>query len=70
MNKMLVLPMEVVAPSLRAYKKNGLTPQEYNEAKMMELELENDERVQAFNYMLIQKNKVAQTYNMNQQERL
>ena len=30
---------------------------------MMELESRNDRRIQAFNYMLIQKNKVAQTYN-------
>ena len=30
---------------------------------MMELELVDDRRIQAFNYMLIQKNKVARTYN-------
>ena len=30
---------------------------------MMELESTDDRRIQAFNYMLIQKNKVAQTYN-------
>ena len=30
---------------------------------MMELEATNDRRIQAFKYMLIQKNKVAQTYN-------
>ena len=30
---------------------------------MMELESMDDRRIQAFNYMLIQKNKVAQTYN-------
>ena len=30
---------------------------------MMELELIDDRRMKAFNYMLIQKNKVAQTYN-------
>ena len=33
-----VLPMEVVVPSLRVSRKNGLNPQEYNEAMMMELE--------------------------------
>ena len=58
-----VLSMEVVVPSLRVSSQNGLTPQEYNEAMMMELESENDRRIQAFNYMLIQKNKVAKTYN-------
>ena len=30
---------------------------------MMELESADDKRIQAFNNMLIQKNKVAQTYN-------
>ena len=30
---------------------------------MMELESVDDRRIQALNYMLIQKNKVAQTYN-------
>ena len=30
---------------------------------MMELESTDDRRIKAFNYMLIQKNKVAQTYN-------
>ena len=53
------LPMEVVVPSLRVSRKNGLTPYEYNEAMMIELESADDRRVQAFNYMLIQKNKVA-----------
>ena len=58
-----VLPMEVVVPSLRVSRQNGLTPQEYCEAMMMELESTYDKRIQAFNYMSIQKNKVAQTYN-------
>ena len=56
-----VLLMEVVVPSLRVFKQNGLTPQEYSEAMIMELKLVDDRRIQAFNYMLIQKNKVAQT---------
>ena len=51
--------MEVVVPSLRVSRKNGLTSQEYSEAIIMELESTNDRRIQAFNYMLIQKNKVA-----------
>ena len=50
-------------PSLRVSRQNGLTPQEYCEAMMMELESTYDKRIQAFNYMSIQKNKVAQTYN-------
>ena len=58
-----VLPIEVVVPSLRVSRKNGLTLQEYSETMMMELKSADDRRIQAFNYMLIQKNNVAQTYN-------
>ena len=49
-------------PFLRVSRQKGLTPQEYNEGMMMELESTNDRRIQAFNYMLIHKNKMAQTY--------
>ena len=59
----VVLPMEIVVPSLTLSSKNFLTYQEYSEAMMMELESVDDRRIQAFNYMLIQKNKVAHTYN-------
>ena len=55
--------MEVVVHSLRVFSQNGLTPQEYNGTMMMELESTEDRRVQAFNHMLVQKNKVTQTYN-------
>ena len=58
-----ILPMEVVVPSIRVSRKNGLTPQEYSEAMIMELKSTYDRKLQAFNNMLIQKNKVAQTYN-------
>ena len=50
-------------PSLRVSRKNDLTPQEYSKTIMMELELADDRRIQAFNNMLIQKNKVTHTYN-------
>ena len=43
-----ILPMEVVMPSLRVFRKNDLTPQEYSEAMMMEPELADDRRIQAF----------------------
>ena len=59
----VVLPMEVVVPSLRVSKQNSLTPQEYSEVMMMGLKFIDDRRMQAFNHMLVQKNKVAQTYN-------
>ena len=57
------LTMEVVIPSLIVSWKNGLTSQEYSETMMMELECANYKRMQTFNYMLVHKNKVAQTYN-------
>ena len=47
-------------PSLRVSMQNGLTSQEYSEAMMMELESADDRRIQSFNNMLIQKNKVVQ----------
>ena len=50
-------------PSLRVSRKNGLTPQEYSEAMIMELEFADDKRMETFNYMLVQKNNVAYTYN-------
>ena len=49
--------------SLRVSRQNGLTLKEYSEAMMMELKSEDDRIMQAFNNMLIQKNKLAQTYN-------
>ena len=58
-----VLPIEIVVSSLRVLRQNGITPQEYSEAMMMELESADNRRIQAFNNMLIQKNKVAHTYN-------
>ena len=49
-------------PSLRVSRKNGLNPQEYSEAMMMKLEFADARRMQAFKHMLVQKNKVVQTY--------
>ena len=48
-----ILPMEVVVHYLRVFRKYDLTPQEYSEAMMMELESADGRRIQAFNYMLI-----------------
>ena len=58
-----MLPMEVVVPSLRISKHNGLNPQEYIEAMMMELEALDGKRLQALNHIMIQKKKVARAYN-------
>ena len=58
-----MLPMEVVIPSLRVFKHNGLNPQEYSEVMMMELEALDRKRLQALDHIMIQKNKVAKAYN-------
>ena len=58
-----MLPMEVVVPSLWVSRQNGLNPQEYSEAMMMELEALDGKRLQALNHIMIQKKKVAWVYN-------
>ena len=40
-------------PSLRVSRKNDLTPQEYSEVMMMELNFADNRRMQAFNHMLV-----------------
>ena len=59
----VVLPMEVVVPSLRVAKQNGLTLEEYNEAMIMELENIDEERMQALNNLIAQKKKISRIYN-------
>ena len=53
----------MVVPSLMVSKKNGLNPQEYSEAMMMELEALDGKRLQVLDHIMIQKKKVAQAYN-------
>ena len=48
-----MLSMEVLVPSLRVSKQNGLYPQEYNVAVMMELEALNGKRLQALDHIMI-----------------
>ena len=55
--------MEVLVPSLRVFKLNGLNPQEYSESMMMELEALDEKRLQALDHIMIQKKKVARAYN-------
>ena len=59
----VVLPMEVVVPSLRVSRKNDLNPQEYSEAMVMELEALDGKRLQALDHIMIQKKNVALAYN-------
>ena len=58
-----MLPMEVVVPSLRVSRQNGLNPREYSEAMMMELKALDGKRLQALDHIMIQKKKVARAYN-------
>ncbi|XP_050227807.1 uncharacterized protein LOC126677299 [Mercurialis annua] len=58
-----MLPMEVVMRSLRVAKQNHLTPEDYNETMMMELENLEEGRLQALSNMIIQKKKVSKSYN-------
>ncbi|XP_012092511.1 uncharacterized protein LOC105650248 [Jatropha curcas] len=52
-----ILPMEVVVPSLRVAKQNGLTLDDYTWAMAMELKELDEAHVQAFNRMDVQNKK-------------
>ena len=58
-----MLPMELVIPSLRVSRQNGLNPQEYSEAMMIKLEALDGKRLQELDHIMIQKKKVARAYN-------
>ena len=55
--------MELVVHSLRVSSQNGLNPQEYSEAMLMELEALDGKRLQVLDHIMIQKKKVARAYN-------
>ncbi|XP_073035274.1 uncharacterized protein [Primulina eburnea] len=57
-----VLPLEIMVPSMRVAKQNELSLEHYNEAMIMELEELDDLRIQAYNALLLQKQKVARIY--------
>ncbi|XP_075483761.1 uncharacterized protein LOC142523912 [Primulina tabacum] len=58
-----VLPLEIMVPSMRVARQNELSLENYNEAMIMELEELDELRIQAYNAMLLQKQKVARIYN-------
>ena len=58
-----MIQMEVVVPFLRVSGHNGLNPQEYSEAMMIELEALDGKILQALDHIMIQKKKVARAYN-------
>ncbi|XP_073057407.1 uncharacterized protein [Primulina eburnea] len=59
----VVLPMEVVIHSLRVMKQNELEPELYTEAMIIELEDLDELRMQTYNALVLQKSKVARSYN-------
>ncbi|XP_073019398.1 uncharacterized protein [Primulina eburnea] len=58
-----VLPLEINVPSMRVAKQNELSLEHYNEAMIMELKELDELRIQAYNALLLQKQKVARIYN-------
>ncbi|XP_073014563.1 uncharacterized protein [Primulina eburnea] len=57
-----VLPLKIIVPSMRVAKQNELSIEHYNEAMIMELEELDELRIQAYNALLLQKQKVARIY--------
>ena len=55
--------MEVVVPSLRVAQQNALSSEDFTQSMMMELEHLDQERMDAFNRMVVQKKKIAKAYN-------
>ncbi|XP_073019371.1 uncharacterized protein [Primulina eburnea] len=58
-----VLPLEIMVPSMRVAKQNELSLEHYNEAMIMDLEELDELRIQAYNALVLQKQKVARIYN-------
>ncbi|XP_073298605.1 uncharacterized protein [Primulina huaijiensis] len=58
-----VLLLEIMVPSMRVARENELLIEHYNEAMIMELEELDELRIQAYNALLLQKQKVARIYN-------
>ncbi|XP_073051302.1 uncharacterized protein [Primulina eburnea] len=58
-----VLPFEIMVPSMRVAKQIELSLEHYNEAMIMELEELDELRIQAYNALLLKKQKVARIYN-------
>ena len=55
----VILPLKVCVPSLRIAKQNNLTPKEFSEAILMELENVDKERLKAFTSTIPQKKRFS-----------
>ncbi|XP_059671013.1 uncharacterized protein LOC132316553 [Cornus florida] len=58
-----VLPMEMTVRSMRFALQNNLTPAEYNESMLVELEDLDEVRLRALDHIQVQKRRVARAYN-------
>ena len=58
-----VLPMEVTVRSLRVAQQHNLSPADYNQAMMQEIEELDEVRLAALDHLQIQKKSVARMYN-------
>ncbi|XP_059663476.1 uncharacterized protein LOC132309146 [Cornus florida] len=58
-----VLPMEVTVRSMRFAMQNNLTPAEYNESMLVELEDLDEVRLRALDHIQAQKRRVVRAYN-------
>ncbi|XP_058220015.1 uncharacterized protein LOC131330449 [Rhododendron vialii] len=58
-----VLPMEVAVKSARIAYQNGLTPADYTQVMLMELEDLDEVRLAALDHMLVQKRRVTRSYD-------
>ncbi|KAF7129974.1 hypothetical protein RHSIM_Rhsim10G0182100 [Rhododendron simsii] len=58
-----VLPMEIAVKSARIASQNGLTPADYTQAMLMELEDLDEVRLAALDHMLVQKGRVVRFYD-------
>ncbi|XP_073024199.1 uncharacterized protein [Primulina eburnea] len=59
-----LLPLEIMVPSMRVVRQTELSLEHYNEAMIMDLEELDELRIQAYNALLLQKQKVARIYNI------
>ena len=66
----VVLPMEVVVPSVRVSRQNDLNHQEYSEAMMMELKALDGKRLQALDHIMIQKKRWLEPTTSGSKERV
>ncbi|XP_058221088.1 uncharacterized protein LOC131331217 [Rhododendron vialii] len=58
-----VLPMEVAVKSARIVYQHGLTPTNYTQAMLVELEDLDEVRLAALDHMLVQKRRVTRSYD-------